>query len=89
MLKPSYPGQENAPAFKLAQSLEKKYRQTTWDPKDGIGSAFMGGMFVKFREHGSEPSIYLKIDIDPLKVESLEQAQGLLDTIKDALRKFT
>ena len=70
----------------LADSLKKKWRNVTYDPKQNQGRASLGALKITFRESGNDNAVIVTINEMPYLKADAESAEKILDAINDAFR---
>ena len=70
----------------LADSLKKKWRNVTYDPKQNQGRASLGALKITFRESGNDNAVIVTINEMPYLKTDAESAEKILDAINDAFR---
>ena len=70
----------------LADSLKKKWRNVTYDPKQNQGRASLGALKITFQESGNDAAVIVTINEMPYLKTDAESAEKILDAINAAFR---
>ena len=73
-------------AGRLAKALKKKWRNVSFNPKTGEGSASLGDFQLDFHESGNENAVWLEFkNVTRQKLDSDEAALKMIEAVSKAL----